>query len=63
MLYGRDVERSDINALLDGARQARGGVLVLRGSPGAGKSVLLEDAVTAAAGNAGAARDRRRIGV
>jgi DNA-binding CsgD family transcriptional regulator len=50
MLYGRDVERSDINALLDGARQARGGVLVLRGSPGAGKSVLLEDAVTAAAG-------------
>src|SRR5829696_7454181 len=50
MLYGRDVERSDINALLDGARQARGGVLVLRGNPGAGKSVLLEDAVTAAAG-------------
>jgi DNA-binding CsgD family transcriptional regulator len=50
MLYGRDVERSAINALLDGARQARGGVLVLRGSPGAGKSVLLEDAATAAAG-------------
>jgi DNA-binding CsgD family transcriptional regulator len=50
MLYGRDVERSAINALLDGARQASGGVLVLRGSPGAGKSVLLEDAVTAAAG-------------
>jgi predicted ATP-dependent serine protease len=50
MLYGRDVERSAITALLDGARAARGGVLVLRGGPGAGKSVLLDDAVAAAAG-------------
>ena len=33
MLYGRDVERSAITALLDGARAARGGVLVLRGAP------------------------------
>ena len=50
MLYGRDLERSAITALLDGARAARGGVLVLRGGPGAGKSVLLDDAVAAAAG-------------
>ena len=35
MLYGRDLERSAITALLDGARAARGGVLVLRGGPGA----------------------------
>jgi hypothetical protein len=50
MLYGRDLERSTINALLESARSARGGVLVLRGGPGAGKSVLLDDAVAAAAG-------------
>ncbi|HJY43967.1 MAG TPA: ATP-binding protein, partial [Propionibacteriaceae bacterium] len=50
MLYGRDLERSAINALLDGARAARGGVLVLRGRAGAGKSALLDDAVAAARG-------------
>ena len=50
MLYGRDPERSAITALLDGARAARGGVLVLRGRPGVGKSALLDDAVAAAAG-------------
>jgi DNA-binding CsgD family transcriptional regulator len=50
MLYGRDLERSAINALLDGARDARGGVLVLRGQAGVGKSALLEDAVAAAGG-------------
>jgi len=50
MLYGRDLERSAINALVDGAREARGGVLVLRGRAGAGKSALLEDAVAAAGG-------------
>jgi len=47
MLYGRDLERSAINELLDGARAARGGVLVLRGLAGAGKSALLDDAVAA----------------
>jgi hypothetical protein len=47
VLYGRDLERSAINALLDGARAARGGVLVLRGRAGAGKSALLDDAVAA----------------
>ena len=50
MLYGRDLERFAINALLDDARAARGGVLVLRGRAGAGKSALLEDAVAAARG-------------
>ena len=50
MLYGRDLERSAINALLDDARAARGGVLVLRGRAGAGKSALLDDAVAAAGG-------------
>jgi DNA-binding CsgD family transcriptional regulator len=50
MLYGRDLERSAITALVDGARHARGGALVLRGRAGAGKSALLEDAVAAAGG-------------
>ena len=48
MLYGRDVERTAIKTLLDGARLGRGGVLVLRGQAGAGKSALLNDAVAAA---------------
>jgi DNA-binding CsgD family transcriptional regulator len=50
MLYGRDLERSAITALLDGTRAACGGALVLRGRAGAGKSALLDDAVAAAAG-------------
>ena len=50
MLYGRDVERTAIKTLLDGARAGRGGVLVLRGQAGAGKSALLNDAVAAATG-------------
>ena len=44
MLYGRDAERAEIGALLDAARTSRGGVLVLRGEPGIGKTALLEDA-------------------
>lgn len=44
MLYGRDAERSLIGELLDGARQSRSGVLVLRGDAGVGKSALLRDA-------------------
>jgi predicted ATPase len=43
-LLGREAERSRIAALLDGARDSRGGALVLRGEPGVGKSALLEDA-------------------
>jgi hypothetical protein len=44
VLYGRDVERAEIGALLDGARSARGAVLVVRGEAGIGKTALLEDA-------------------
>jgi DNA-binding CsgD family transcriptional regulator len=44
MLYGRDAERGLIGELLDGARESRSGVLVLRGESGVGKSALLEEA-------------------
>jgi predicted ATPase len=44
VLFGRDVERARIGALLDGARASRSGVLVVRGGPGIGKTALLEDA-------------------
>ncbi|MFC5665093.1 AAA family ATPase [Kitasatospora misakiensis] len=48
MLYGRERERAAVDALLDGARGGRSGVLVLRGEPGIGKTALLEYAVAAA---------------
>lgn len=38
------MERAEIGALLDGARSARGGALVVRGEAGIGKTALLEDA-------------------
>jgi DNA-binding CsgD family transcriptional regulator len=44
MLYGRDAERGRIADLLDGARHARSGALVIGGESGVGKSALLEDA-------------------
>jgi DNA-binding CsgD family transcriptional regulator len=44
MLVGREVERAAIGSLLDAARDSHGGVLVLRGDPGIGKTALLEDA-------------------
>src|SRR5215470_11403245 len=44
MLVGRDPERDTVGVLLDGARGSRGGVLVIRGDAGAGKTALLEDA-------------------
>jgi DNA-binding CsgD family transcriptional regulator len=44
VLYGRDPERSIIGGLLEGARESRSGVLVIRGEAGVGKSALLEDA-------------------
>jgi DNA-binding CsgD family transcriptional regulator len=50
MLYGRDVERSTIKGLLDSARAASGGALVLRGPAGAGKTALLNDAIASANG-------------
>jgi len=43
MLLGRDGERDRIGALLQGAREARSGVLMLRGEAGIGKTALLED--------------------
>jgi DNA-binding CsgD family transcriptional regulator len=49
MLYGRDAERSRIGDVLDGARDSRSGVLVLRGEAGVGKSALLEHARAQAA--------------
>jgi DNA-binding CsgD family transcriptional regulator len=44
MLYGRQVERERIAALSADARKGRGGVLVIRGNAGVGKSTLLRDA-------------------
>jgi ATP/maltotriose-dependent transcriptional regulator MalT len=44
LLYGRDSERSIIGGLLEGARESRSGVLVIRGEAGVGKSAMLEDA-------------------
>jgi DNA-binding CsgD family transcriptional regulator len=41
-LLGRRDEREALDGLLDGARSGRGGVLVLRGEAGVGKTALLE---------------------
>jgi len=49
VLYGREPEQAAIERLLDGARQGRSGVLVLRGEPGIGKTALLEYAAGPAA--------------
>ncbi|WP_327678652.1 helix-turn-helix transcriptional regulator [Kitasatospora sp. NBC_00458] len=48
MLYGREREQAAVDALLDGARDGRSGVLVLCGEPGIGKTALLDHAVAAA---------------
>jgi DNA-binding CsgD family transcriptional regulator len=50
VLIGRDVERQVIARLVAGARVAQSGVLVLVGEPGIGKTALLEDAASRAAG-------------
>jgi DNA-binding CsgD family transcriptional regulator len=50
VLQGREVERAAVARLLDEAWASRGGALVLRGSPGAGKSALLADASARAEG-------------
>jgi predicted ATP-dependent serine protease len=49
MLYGRDGEQAAIERLLEGVRAGLGGVLVVRGEPGIGKSALLGFAVSSAA--------------
>ena len=49
MLVGRDVEKRQLDMLLDQARAGSSGVLVLRGDPGIGKTVLLDYAAEGAA--------------
>src|SRR5580700_5757705 len=41
-LLGRGRERDALDRVVDGARNGRGGVLVIHGEPGVGKSALLE---------------------
>ena len=45
MILGRDSERARLDDFLAGVRAGRGGSIVLRGEPGAGKTVLLNNAV------------------
>jgi DNA-binding CsgD family transcriptional regulator len=47
-LLGRDRERQVLDRLLDGVRGGRGGVLVVHGEAGVGKTALLEYAIEAA---------------
>jgi DNA-binding CsgD family transcriptional regulator/HEPN domain-containing protein len=47
-VLGRDAELAELSALLDEARDGRGGALVVRGEPGVGKSLLLASAVASA---------------
>lgn len=49
-LFGREHEREALERLLDGVRSGRGGVLVVYGEAGVGKTALLEYAVEAARG-------------
>lgn len=49
-LRGREHEQQALGALIDGAREGRSAVLVLRGEAGIGKTVLLEDAAARAEG-------------
>ena len=59
MLHGRRRERAAVSRLLASARAGEGGVLVVRGEPGIGKSALLADA----AGRAAGMRVLRAVGV
>src|SRR6266567_8683540 len=49
-LLGREREREVLDRLLDGVRGGRGGVLVVHGEAGVGKTILLEYASEAARG-------------
>src|SRR5258708_29487530 len=46
-LLGREGERDAVDRLLDGGRAGRGGVMVVHGEPGIGKTALLECALEA----------------
>jgi DNA-binding CsgD family transcriptional regulator len=50
LLLHRTPEREEIGRVLDAARAGHGAALVLRGEPGMGKTVLLDDAAGAAEG-------------
>jgi DNA-binding CsgD family transcriptional regulator len=50
VLWGRAVESARLDALFADAAAGRGGAVVVRGEPGAGKSALLLDASSRAAG-------------
>ena len=50
MLYGRERERAELAALVERARAGHAGVLLILGEPGVGKSALVHDLVSAAAG-------------
>src|SRR6476469_9215578 len=50
MLIGREGERRQLDALLKDARLGRGRALILSGSAGIGKTVLLDSAVQQASG-------------
>src|SRR6202035_2232338 len=52
-LLGREREREVLDRLLDGVRGGRGGVLVVHGEAGVGKTALLDYAVEAAPGRPG----------
>ena len=41
-LLGREKEQGTLDQVLDGARNGRGGALVMHGEPGIGKTALLE---------------------
>ena len=47
-MSGRRAERAVLDGLLDGAREGRSGVLVVRGEAGIGKTALLEYAIASA---------------
>ncbi|MFD0690168.1 AAA family ATPase [Actinomadura fibrosa] len=48
VLRGREKQRARIGALVEAAREGRGGVLVVRGEAGIGKTALLDDAARTA---------------
>lgn len=50
MLWGRALESARLDALFADAAAGRGGAVVVRGEPGVGKSALLSDASSRAAG-------------